>query len=60
MISVTNQKTSSVMQGAIIVSSIGTVTIALDVGEVAPWVLYCHHMAHMAKGMTTQIDVRAT
>jgi FtsP/CotA-like multicopper oxidase with cupredoxin domain len=36
----------------------GMVTIAFDAGEVAPWMLHCHHMAHMATGMMTELDVR--
>jgi FtsP/CotA-like multicopper oxidase with cupredoxin domain len=25
---------------------------------VAPWMLHCHHMAHMATGMMNELDVR--
>ncbi|MEZ5798890.1 MAG: multicopper oxidase domain-containing protein [Paracoccaceae bacterium] len=35
------------------------VTIALDAGEAARWMLHCHHMAHLSTGMMTEFDVTA-
>jgi FtsP/CotA-like multicopper oxidase with cupredoxin domain len=35
------------------------VTIALDAGEAAPWMLHCHHMGHLAAGMMTELAVSA-
>jgi len=35
------------------------VSIALDAGEVAHWMLHCHHMAHLATGMMTEFVVSA-
>ncbi len=34
------------------------VTVALDVGEAAQWMLHCHHMPHMVGGMMTTLDVQ--
>lgn len=48
------------MRDTVHVPPMGSVTIAFDAGEVAPWMLHCHHMAHMATGMMTELDVRAT
>lgn len=40
------------------VPAMGMVTIAFDAGEAAPWMLHSHHMAHMATGMMTELDIR--
>ncbi|HQU68705.1 MAG TPA: multicopper oxidase domain-containing protein [Albidovulum sp.] len=33
------------------------VTVALDAGEAARWMLHCHHMPHLATGMMTELAV---
>ena len=43
----------------VVVPPHGHVTIAFDAGEVAPWLFHCHHIAHMASGMMTEIAVTA-
>lgn len=35
------------------------VTVALDAGEAARWMLHCHHMPHLATGMMTEFVVAA-
>jgi len=35
------------------------VTVALDAGEAARWMLHCHHMPHLATGMMTEFVVSA-
>ena len=35
------------------------VTVAIDAGEAAGWMLHCHHMAHLATGMMTEFAVTA-
>ncbi|WP_050526769.1 multicopper oxidase family protein [Pseudorhodobacter aquimaris] len=35
------------------------VTIALDAGEAARWMLHCHHMPHLSTGMMTEFAVSA-
>ncbi len=35
------------------------VTVALDAGEAARWMLHCHHMPHLATGMMTELVVKA-
>lgn len=35
------------------------VTVALDAGEAARWMLHCHHMPHLATGMMTEFEVSA-
>lgn len=34
-------------------------TIAVDAGEVARWMLHCHHMPHLSAGMMTEFVVVA-
>lgn len=35
------------------------VTVALDAGEAARWMLHCHHMPHLSTGMMTEFKVEA-
>jgi FtsP/CotA-like multicopper oxidase with cupredoxin domain len=35
------------------------VTVALDAGEAARWMLHCHHMPHLATGMMTEFAIAA-
>ena len=35
------------------------VTVALAAGEVARWMLHCHHMPHPFTGMMTEFAVSA-
>jgi FtsP/CotA-like multicopper oxidase with cupredoxin domain len=41
------------------VPPIGMVTVALDAGEAARWMLHCHHMPHLSTGMMTEFVVSA-
>ena len=36
------------------------VTVAVDAGEAARWMLHCHHMPHLATGMMTEFQVSAS
>ncbi len=33
------------------------VTLAVDAGEAARWMLHCHHMPHLATGVMTEFAV---
>lgn len=35
------------------------ITVALDAGEAARWMLHCHHMPHLSTGMMTEFVVAA-
>ena len=35
------------------------VTVALDAGEAARWMLHCHHMPHLQTGMMTELSISA-
>ena len=41
------------------VPPMGMVTVALDAGETARWMLHCHHMPHLSMGMMTEFAVSA-
>jgi FtsP/CotA-like multicopper oxidase with cupredoxin domain len=41
------------------VPPMGMVTIAVDAGEAARWMLHCHHMPHLSTGMMTEFAVSA-
>ena len=41
------------------VPPMGMVTVAVDAGEAARWMLHCHHMPHLAAGMMTEFAVSA-
>lgn len=41
------------------VPPMGMVTVAVDAGEAARWMLHCHHMPHLASGMMTEFAVSA-
>lgn len=49
------------MQGArrdtVYVPPMSMVTIALDAGEAARWMLHCHHMPHLETGMMTEFAI---
>ena len=39
------------------VPPMGMVTVAVDAGEAARWMLHCHHMPHLSTGMMTEFAV---
>ncbi|MES2333230.1 MAG: multicopper oxidase domain-containing protein [Pseudomonadota bacterium] len=41
------------------VPAMGMVTVAVDAGEAARWVLHCHHIPHLWAGMMTEFAVSA-
>ncbi|MCW1920465.1 multicopper oxidase family protein [Rhodobacter sp. KR11] len=45
------------LRDTVLVPPMGMVTVALDAGEAASWMLHCHHMAHLATGMMTEFIV---
>ena len=47
------------LRDTVYVPPMARVTIALDAGEAAAWMLHCHHMPHLAKGMMTEFMVSA-
>ena len=47
------------LRDTVFVPPMGVVTVALDAGEAAAWMLHCHHMPHLATGMMTEFIVSA-
>jgi FtsP/CotA-like multicopper oxidase with cupredoxin domain len=47
------------LRDTVLVPPMMAVTVALDAGEAASWMLHCHHMAHLATGMMTEFVVSA-
>lgn len=41
------------------VPPMGMVTVAVDAGEAARWMLHCHHMPHLSTGMMTEFAITA-
>ena len=47
------------VRDTVYVPPMAMVTVAVDAGEAARWMLHCHHMAHLATGMMTEFQVSA-
>ena len=47
------------LRDTVYVPPMSMVDIALDAGEVARWMLHCHHMPHLETGMMTEFAVNA-
>lgn len=48
------------LRDTIFVPAMDKVTVAFDAGEAARWMMHCHHMGHLATGMMTEMQVRAS
>lgn len=47
------------LRDTVFVPPMAAVTVALDAGEAARWMLHCHHMPHLMTGMMTELIVSA-
>ncbi|WP_149142925.1 multicopper oxidase family protein [Gemmobacter caeruleus] len=59
VVEVNGQRIAGALRDTVLVPVMGSVTVAFDAGEVAPWMLHCHHMGHLATGMMTELAVSA-
>ena len=50
---------SGALRDTVYVPPMAAVTVALDAGEAARWMLHCHQMPHLASGMMTEFAVQA-
>jgi len=48
------------LRDTVYVPPMSMVTVTLDAGEAARWMLHCHHMPHLATGMMTEFQVSAS
>ncbi len=59
VVGIGNRRFAGAMRDTVYVPPMASVTIALDAGEAARWMLHCHHMPHLASGMMTEFAVGA-
>jgi len=59
VVAINGTRFAGARRDTVLVSPMARVTIALDAGEAARWVLHCHHMAHLATGMMTELAISA-
>ena len=57
VVAVGTTRIAGALRDSVHVPPMSMVTIAFDAGEVAPWVLHCHHMAHLQSGMMTELAI---
>lgn len=53
------QALSGAIRDTVQVPPMSMVSVALDAGEAARWMLHCHHMPHLSTGMMTEFVVAA-
>lgn len=53
------QSFAGARRDTVYVPPMSRVTVALDTGEAASWMLHCHHMPHLETGMMTEFRVTA-
>lgn len=59
VVNVNGRAMNGALRDTIYVPPMAMVTVALDAGEAARWMLHCHHMPHLATGMMTEFAVSA-
>ena len=59
VVAINGNRFAGALRDTVLVPPMAQVTIAIDAGEAAPWMLHCHHMAHLASGMMTEFAVSA-
>ncbi|MCE5972392.1 multicopper oxidase domain-containing protein [Sinirhodobacter sp. WL0062] len=57
VVGLNGQAVAGALRDTVYVPPMSMVTVALDAGEAARWMLHCHHMPHLAKGMMTEFQV---
>ena len=59
VVGIGNQRFAGAVRDTVYVPPTAMVTIAIDAGEAARWMLHCHHMPHLSTGMMTEFAVSA-
>lgn len=57
VVALNGQVFSGAMRDTVQVPPMSMVSVALDAGEAARWMLHCHHMPHLSTGMMTEFIV---
>ena len=59
VVKINGRAINGAMRDTVYVPPMAQVTVALDAGEAARWMLHCHHMPHLSTGMMTEFAVSA-
>lgn len=59
VVALNGRTVAGALRDTVHVPPMNMVTVALDAGEAASWMLHCHHMPHLATGMMTEFVVSA-
>ncbi len=59
VVNINGKAISGARRDTVYVPPMAMVTVALDAGEAARWMLHCHHMPHLSTGMMTEFAVSA-
>lgn len=57
IVEINGRKVNGARRDTVYVPPMTMVTVALDAGEAARWMLHCHHMPHLETGMMTEFQV---
>ena len=56
---INGRKVNGARRDTVYVPPMSMVTVALDAGDAARWMVHCHHMPHLETGMMTEFQVTA-
>lgn len=59
VVDINGRKVKGARRDTVYVPPMSMVTVALDAGEAARWMLHCHHMPHLETGMMTEFAISA-
>lgn len=59
VVAINNHRFAGALRDTVYVPPNAAVTVALDAGEAARWMLHCHHMPHLQTGMMTEFRIAA-
>ena len=59
VVAINGRRFAGALRDTVHVAPMAMVTIAMDAGEAARWMLHCHHMPHLSSGMMTEFAVSA-
>ncbi|WP_054005293.1 multicopper oxidase family protein [Cypionkella psychrotolerans] len=59
VVNINGRAINGAMRDTVYVPPMARVTVLLDAGEAARWMLHCHHMPHLSSGMMTEFAVSA-
>lgn len=59
VVGINDHRFEGARRDTVYVPPMSMVTVALDAGEAASWMLHCHHMPHLETGMMTEFKIGA-